>query len=105
MRLGNALLWCSAIGLAGHLLAESTVDRGKAVFAQCSGCHSTQANEKKVGPSLHGLLHKKQMANHQKPSPKNVMAVIEHGANGMPGYATTLNAKQKSDLMSFLKTL
>lgn len=78
---------------------------GKTVFAQCSGCHGTQAGEQKVGPTLHGLFHKKALVNNKKPTPSNVLSLINHGAKGMPGYEKMLTPQQKTDLLAYLKTL
>ena len=98
-------LLVASICLWPFLLRADDSPAGKVVFAQCSGCHGTQAGEKKVGPTLHGLFHRKQMVNKKKPTQENVLGLINHGANGMPGYDKTLTSKQKGDLVAYLKTL
>jgi cytochrome c len=36
--------------------AEGNATRGKAVFLQCRACHSLNAGQNGIGPSLHGLF-------------------------------------------------
>jgi cytochrome c len=39
--------------------AEGNAARGRAVFLQCMVCHSLNAGQNGVGPSLHGLFGRK----------------------------------------------
>ena len=39
--------------------AAGDADKGKAVFRQCSVCHSAQEGENRVGPSLFGVYGRK----------------------------------------------
>lgn len=43
----------SAAGSGGDAAA------GKAVFAKCMACHTTEAGKNKIGPSLHGVVGRK----------------------------------------------
>jgi len=48
-----------ASGLAassGPARAQSEVDEGKQVFAQCALCHTAEAGKNKIGPSLFGVV-------------------------------------------------
>ena len=49
----------AASALASTAYADGDAARGKAVFAQCRVCHSLNAGENGVGPSLHGLFGRK----------------------------------------------
>lgn len=58
----------AAIGIAGLTLlnfgaaavrADSAVERGEALFAQCAVCHSLESDTTIVGPSLHGVFGRK----------------------------------------------
>jgi cytochrome c2 len=44
---------------------SGTPSRGKEVFEQCSGCHSAETDERKVGPSLKGLFQRGELRNGQ----------------------------------------
>ncbi len=86
---------------------EKTGDaaKGKEVFEQCGVCHNADSAEKKMGPGLKGLFAKEKMSNGKKPTPENVLSLINNGGNGMPGYQDLLSDEEKTDLMAYLKTL
>lgn len=44
---------------AGIARAEGDAARGKIVFNQCRACHSLNAGQNGIGPSLHGLFGRK----------------------------------------------
>jgi len=81
--------------------------KGKEVFEnnQCAMCHAVDTDEKKVGPSLKGLFKKKTLANGKPATDANVMAQINNGGNGMPGYQDTLSAEDKTNLLTYLHAL
>ena len=83
----------------------ATVSRGKEVFDQCSGCHSAENDEKKVGPSLRGLFQRSKLRNGKAVTEKSVRSRIEQGGDGMPAFSELLSDKEKIDLISYLKTL
>lgn len=80
-------------------------EKGKEVFEQCSVCHNTDSDEKKIGPGLKGLFKKDKLKNGKKASEANVRAVINAGGNGMPAYADMLSEDERNDLIAYLKTL
>lgn len=45
--------------LAGGTAAAQTVPTGKASFAPCASCHGTKAGERKLGPTLFGVVGRK----------------------------------------------
>ena len=51
---------CATFGLltAAAVQAQDAGDpaKGKTVFARCAVCHSLEAGQNKVGPSLHGII-------------------------------------------------
>ena len=84
---------------------RASVSRGKEVFGQCSGCHSAETDEKKVGPSLKGLFQRAKLRNGKAVTEKSVLARIEQGGDGMPAFSDLLSDKEKIDLISYLKML
>ena len=80
--------------------------KGKEVFEQCSVCHNSDSTEKKMGPGLKGLFKKAKLDSNGKPvNDANVLAKINEGGNGMPGYKDTLSDEEKANLLAYLKTL
>ncbi len=56
------VLVASMIVLAGQAAAEGDAAKGEKLFKgflQCSSCHSLEAGETKVGPTLAGLFGRK----------------------------------------------
>ena len=90
---------------AGFAAAKGDPEKGKAVFEQCSVCHSPDTDEKKVGPSLKGLFKRDKMSNNKKPTEPNVRTKVDEGGNGMPQYKDLLSDAEKDDLIAYLKTL
>jgi cytochrome c len=84
---------------------SGTPSRGKEVFEQCSGCHSAETDERRVGPSLKGLFQRGKLRNGQAVTEKNVRSKIELGGDGMPAFSNLLSDKEKIDLISYLKAL
>jgi cytochrome c2 len=99
-------------GIAGLLLAGLAVAadkpdpaKGKEVFEQCSVCHNTDTDDKKIGPSLKGLFKHAALKNGKKVTEENVKAFINAGGNGMPSYADLLSEAEKTNVIAYLKTL
>ncbi|HYL35597.1 MAG TPA: c-type cytochrome [Bryobacteraceae bacterium] len=104
--------WMLGAGMGGLLLAGwvSAADKpdpakGKEVFEQCSVCHNTDTDEKKIGPSLKGLFKHPTLKNGKKVTEENVKAMINAGGNGMPSYADLLSEPEKTNVIAYLKTL
>src|SRR5215831_7649498 len=55
--LAIALAFAGATATAA--VAAGDAAKGKAVFEQCAACHSLEADQNGVGPSLHGLFGRK----------------------------------------------
>lgn len=79
--------------------------KGKEVFEQCGVCHSATTDEKKMGPSLKGLYKKATLKSGKKVTDATVAEIVNKGGNGMPGFAETLSADERADLLAYLKTL
>ena len=79
--------------------------KGKEVFDQCSVCHNTETDEKKIGPSLKGLFKHEKLKNGKAVNVDNVKAMINAGGNGMPSYADLLSDQEKADVIAYLKTI
>lgn len=84
---------------------KGDVEKGKAVFEQCAVCHNADSAEKKMGPGLKGLFAKDKMQNGKKPTYENVLAKVNEGGGGMPGYKDLLTDDERTDLMAYLKSL
>lgn len=106
MRLAGILLF-TLLSAALPSAAQKPGDpaKGKEVFDQCGVCHSATTDEKKMGPSLKGLFKKAKMANGQKPTEANVLALINKGKGTMPAFEDVLTQEEKSNLLAYLKTL
>jgi cytochrome c len=95
-----------AAGTASISMAAGDAAKGKENFeSNCSACHNSDSDEKKVGPGLKGLFKKDALTNGKKPTEANVRAKIDEGGNGMPGYKEMLGDGEKNDLIAYLKTL
>ena len=79
--------------------------KGKEVFEQCSVCHNSDTDDKKVGPSLKGLYKHEKLQNGKPVNDANVRAVINAGGKGMPSYQDMLSDEEKDNVIAFLKTL
>ena len=60
--------------------------KGKAVFDQCSVCHSADSDETIVGPGLKGLFKHDKLKNGKPVTEANVREKINDGGNGMPPF-------------------
>jgi len=105
----GSILFCASLcvsaAFAADKAAKGDADKGKAVFEQCSMCHNIDSPEKKMGPSLQGLYKKKTLQNGKPVNDANVLAQINVGGNGMPGYADMLSSDDKADLLAYMHTL
>jgi mono/diheme cytochrome c family protein len=89
-----------------HAQGKGSGDRtpkAEDVFQQCSGCHSVETGEKKVGPSLKGLFKKEKLRNGRPATERNIRLVIRRGGDGMPAFDGVLSTAELDQLMAFLK--
>jgi cytochrome c len=84
--------------------SKSTAN-GRKLFQHCSGCHSAETGEKKVGPSLKGLFKKRGLLNGTPATEQNIRFKIEKGGNGMPSYEQILSAKEVDQVIAYLRGL
>ncbi len=86
--------------------AKGDAAKGKGVFADnCAACHNADSAEVKMGPGLKGLFKKAKLSGGAAVNDASVLAKVEAGGNGMPGYKDILNATEKANVMAYLKTL
>jgi cytochrome c len=100
-----AILSLGLVAVPTPAAQNGKADKGKEVFEQCSVCHNSDSDEKKMGPGLKGLFKKEKMSNGKKPTEENVRALINQGGNGMPAYEELLSKEERDDLLAYLKTL
>lgn len=94
---------------------------GKLVYAKCAACHSVNAGENRLGPSLHGVFGReagKAPNYNYSPANKNshyvwtgehLFTYLENPRQAMPGnkmaFAGLADAQQRADLIAYLETL
>ena len=110
MKKSTIALSCAGALLASLLLSvnlfAADAAKGKEVFeSNCSVCHNSDSEERKIGPGLKGVFKRAKLANGKKPSDATVLEMINEGGNGMPGFSDQLTATEKQDVIAFLKTL
>jgi len=84
--------------------AMRAASNGERLFQQCSGCHSVDAGEKSVGPSLKGLFHRHELANGTPANERSIRRKIMNGGDGMPAYERVFSPKELDDLIAYLKS-
>ena len=106
----RAILFCVVFFVlrpyVAHLQGRANRESGsetKDVLQQCSGCHSINTDEKKVGPSLKGLFKRKKLLNGRPADEANVRLVIKRGGDGMPAFERVLTSDELERLVAFLK--
>jgi cytochrome c len=99
--------------------AAGDPEKGKAAFSQCAACHSLEAGQNGVGPTLHGLLGRKSAAEDFTYSPAMKRANVtwtpelldqyladpQEGVfrgNRMP-FAGIGDAQSRADLIAYLQ--
>jgi mono/diheme cytochrome c family protein len=93
-------------GMGNMATGTSAQSSGSEIFAaRCAQCHYADRAEKKIGPGMKGIFEQKKLANGKAATEANIRALIEHGAEGMPGYAKILSKQQLDELIGYLKTL
>jgi cytochrome c len=110
---GSPMSWLFVLSLALVTLPDSPaaappdaeVAKGKQVFQLCSGCHSTESDKKKVGPSLRGLFKRSSLGDGQPVTEKNIRITIQKGRDAMPSFSEALSPQQMDQLIAYLKEL
>ena len=92
-------------GLAHGKADKGDPAKGKELVEQCTVCHNTDSDEKKMGPALKGLYKRKTLQNGKAVNDANVLAQINNGGNGMPAYGDQLSADDKANILAYLHTL
>jgi cytochrome c len=107
MKLLGIITVCLCVAAAPWALGAASGDaaKGKTVFENCAVCHNADSTEAKMGPGLKGLFKKDKLKNGKKVSETTVLARINEGGGGMPGYKDMLTDGEKNDLIAYLKTL
>ncbi|MEO8096678.1 MAG: cytochrome c [Acidobacteriota bacterium] len=112
----KSLVGMSLLGVvlsAGMLLGQGkgkggagNAAKGKELFeSNCSVCHNSDSDERKMGPGLKGVSKHEKLANGKAPTDANVIEFLNAGGNGMPGFADLLTGAEKADILAFLKSL
>jgi mono/diheme cytochrome c family protein len=106
MKMKTMTMGCLGLLFAGSMLAADAA-KGKGVFeSNCSVCHNADSTEQKMGPGLKGLFKKDKLVTGKAPTEANVLEIINQGSPaGMPGFADSITAAEKSDLIAYLKSL
>jgi cytochrome c len=116
-KLGILFLACGlAAGLAAGLSAQDKKKsaagdpaKGEAVFKEknCSVCHWTDKEARRIGPGLKGLFKREKMWDEKPMTEANVRAMILKGGGKMTGFEDQLDAKahELDNLIAYLKTL
>jgi cytochrome c len=115
------VLSAAAVLLCSSPLFAQSVDKGQTAFTQCAMCHSTKAGEKKMGPSLAGVVGRKAgtVAGLTPPSPalaksgktwtsKELNTFLSAPAKLVPGTRMTISvadAAKRADIIAYLATL
>jgi mono/diheme cytochrome c family protein len=77
---------------------SAAIHAGQDVFtAKCGQCHTTQADQVRLGPSLYHEMKKK--------SDAQVRAILKNGKGKMPSFDGKLTPQETSNLLAYLHTL
>lgn len=105
IRLIRALFLFATLNVVAFAQDEPDPARGKEVFKMCSACHSTETDQRKMGPSLRTLYGKVLLRNGKRTTDTNVRELVLEGFNGMPPYKNMLRPGEIDHLVAYLKTL
>lgn len=85
---------------------QGRTEEGKKIYDRlCLTCHSADSEEKKIGPSLMGVLTKDTLPHTAKPATKeNIKQQLIRPALTMPAFKNFTD-QEISDLLAYLKTL
>jgi cytochrome c len=116
-----AALLVAAMLSAGEAQAAGDPAKGKQQFSKCSICHSTEAGDDKVGPSLAGIVGRKSASDgkfaystamknyNQVWDEKTLDTYITNPRQAVPGtkmvFLGLKNQSDRDDLIAYLATL
>jgi cytochrome c len=81
-----------------------SAERGAAIFAEtCVFCHAANSDRRKLGPSLAVVAREGRLPSGQDGSSENILNQINNGGGGMPAFAESLEAREKADLIAYLR--
>jgi cytochrome c len=116
----TGVMTCAVVTTLPCLAFAQGSDAGKAVYAQCSACHSVDGSNG-VGPTLQGVIGRKagsvagfRYSRAMKGSSivwddKTLDAYVADPQKAIPGnvmpFAGIADAKQRADLVAYLQTL
>ncbi len=117
----RALVPLALLSFIGSAHAAGDAEKGKEVFKQCALCHTVEAGQNKLGPSLAGVVgrdaasvpgytYSKAMKNfQQKWTPEELDKYLADPQHTVPGtkmaYAGLKNEAQREDVIAYLETL
>jgi cytochrome c551/c552 len=85
---------------------EGNIEDGASLFKdKCSGCHFSDKEEKKVGPSLKNILKKAKLPSSGRTANfENILKQLKSPILSMPAFPS-LSAQELADLKAYLKSL
>ena len=87
---------------AGKTAGAGDAKAGEEVFTtNCMQCHAVNEGQNSFGPNLY---HETKKASGKK-TPAEIRDIIEKGKGNMPPWGDKLDAKQKDDVIAYLKTI
>lgn len=115
-----ALLTVACLALIRPAAAEGDATKGQKVFTQCQACHTLQAGQNRIGPSLAGVIGRKAgsapgfkysdamaSANFQWTEDK-LMTYLENPKALVPGnkmaFPGLKKPEDRADVIAFLKS-
>src|SRR5262249_51117106 len=79
---------------------------GQELFeANCSVCHNSANDDRKMGPGLKTLFKREKLVNDKPVNDANVIEFINAGGAGMPAFGDLLSAQERADLIAYLHSL
>jgi len=88
------------------VVIEGNMERGTSLFKnKCSGCHFSDKEENKIGPSLKNILKKEKLPSSGRPANSyNIIKQLKTPLLSMPSFPS-LSEQDLADLMTYLKSL
>lgn len=97
-------IFLSLLFLFSFSISQAVAVDGKAVYAQCSGCHGAKGQGTMLGPALKGLYQRGKLKSGKQISDLNVKLVVQKGQGNMPGFPQ-IDGADWAGLLDYLKKL